>query len=209
MGQAKAKRTLRLRRGAPQFVEVPLGGDSVIRLRPATRFDIEAAGALVARDLAAVALGTDAAARVAAILGAEFDDGVLFASIKAVKETQDDADAPPAAPVDSAKFVAASKVLGDIYVVMACQGGWSDFALVEGDGDAAKVTPLEAPEPWSIALLLRDPVLHDEIFKVINSRVNAEIAEGEGLPVSPAGGAGIPAGAPTAGGSANPAPTAH
>lgn len=208
MGEAQRKRALRLRRGVT-YQEVPLGGDSVIRLRPATRFDLEEAGALVARDFAAIVLGDDAAARVAAVLGPDFDrDGTLFPAIKAAEAAQADAEAEPALPAQNVAYVAASKFLGDIHLVMACQGGWDHFELVECDGDNQTVTPLDRPEPWSIALLLRDPVLHDAMFKVINSRVHAEIAEGEGLPVSPVGGAGIPAGAPTADGSAKPAPSA-
>lgn len=171
---------LLLRKGRPKAQRVPLGaaGTAWIEVRPATRFEMEEAGAQVARRLAGLIAGSEAAVALAGILGDEFDvDGL---------------DQPN-------KLAAASSRLTDIYLTLACQSGWYGVGSEE-TGEA-----LGEPDAASIAQLLNDPVTRQKVMAVINSSVHREVTEGNGLPASPTGGAGNQ---PTAANAARPASAA-
>jgi hypothetical protein len=163
----------------PKRQRVPLGGGAWIEVRPATQFDVDKVQAEVSRVLAGLAAGGEAAELLAGVLGEEFD-------VEALK--------------DRARLEAAAMRLSEIYLVMECQSGWAGIVTEDG-------ALLDAPDPASVALLLSDPVSRKPIMDVINSRIHAERAEGNGLPASPDGGAGAPATAPSAASAASPAPT--
>jgi hypothetical protein len=163
----------------PKRQRVPLGGGAWIEVRPATQFDVEKVQAEVSRALAGIAAGSEAAEHLAGVLGEDFD-------VEALK--------------DRARLVAAATRLSEIYLVMECQSGWG--GLITEDGAS-----LDVPDPASLALLLSDPVSRKPVMDVVNSRIHAERAEGNGSPASPNGGAGAPATAPSAERAASPART--
>jgi hypothetical protein len=169
---------LRMRKGPPVYQEVALTETASIRVRPATQFDCEEASSRTSRDLAGLIEGSETAERVAALLGEEFDVAGLN---------------------DDARNAAAAQKLARVYLVMACNDGWQGVGLDDG-------TLLEKPEPWSVAMLLSDPMICAGVMSVINARVHREDAEGNGLPASPNGGAGILDSAPSAAPLANLAP---
>lgn len=163
----------------PKRQRVPLGGGAWIELRPATQFDVEKVQAEVSRALAGIVAGSEAAERLAGVLGEDFD-------VEALK--------------DRARLVAAATRLSEIYLVMECHSGWAGIVTEDG-------ALLEVPDPASLALLLSDPASRKPIMDVVNARIHVEQAEGNGLPASPDGGAGAPATAPSAAPAASPAPT--
>jgi hypothetical protein len=169
---------LRLGKSKPRRVD--LGGSAWIEARPATQFDLDEVHAEVSRALAGIAAGSGAADFLAGVLGEDFNvDGLK----------------------DRDRLLAASIRLSEIYLVMACQSGWS--GIVTEDGQL-----LEVPEPASVALLLSDPAIRTRVMAVVNSRIHVEQAEGNVLPASPNGGAGVPDTAPPAGPATNPASAA-
>jgi hypothetical protein len=169
---------LALTKGKPEAQRVLLGKDAWIEVRPATQFELEEAHANVSRMLAGIIAGSEAADALSGVLGDDFDvDGLK----------------------NRARLAAASARLADIYLVMACQEGWTGIGAEDG-------TPFAQPEPWSVGLLLNDPMRRAAVMVVVNSSVHREIAEGEGLPASPHGGAGVRATAPNAAPAASPAP---
>jgi hypothetical protein len=162
---------LKLRKGKPPFVPVALGGGATIRVRAATQTDVETASAQAQRDLMGLVAGSEAAGVLAAVLGDDFKVGALQTP---------------------ARTIAAGTRLSEIYLVLACQDGWSGVATEEGD-------PIAAPDAATIALLLADPMRRIAVLKVVNSTVHVEQAEKNASSASPNGAAGIPAGAPIAG----------
>jgi hypothetical protein len=169
---------LRLRKSAPAFIPVSLGGDAHIRVRPATQTDVEYATANAQRDLAGLLAGSEAGPVLAVILGEGF-------TIDALR------------PGGSAAVACAR--LAEIYLTLRCQDGWRGVATEDGE-------PIAAPDAASLALLLADPVSREAVMRVINQRLHTEASEGNAFAASPSGGAAIPDGAPTAEPTAIPAP---
>lgn len=154
-------------------------------VRPATTLEVDEAIARVTRDVAALQDASDAAVALIAVLGGDFTVGDV---------------------ADKEKISALSQRLANMHLVMACQDGWGG---VELEDDAGEIAVLEKPEPWSAALLLRDPVNARRIMAVVNSRVHLETSEGNGLPTSPTGGVGTDeSSAPGAAALGTAAPTA-
>ena len=102
---------------------------------------------------------------------------------------------------DDARIVAAGSRLAEVYLVLACQDGWSGIAAEDG-------TPIAAPDAATVALLLNDPRCRQAVLAVVNSTLHEAQAEKNGSAASPAGGAVIPAGAANAAPAAMPAPPA-
>jgi hypothetical protein len=169
---------LKLKRGMPAFVPVALGGGAVIRVRPATQTDVEAAGAQAQRLLMGFVAGSEAGDVLAEVLGDGFNVGAL-------RETD--------------RIVAAGSRLAEIYLVLACQDGWTGVGTEDGE-------PIPAPDAATLAMLLADPVRRARIVAVVNAGLHEETAEKNASGASPNGGAGTPTGAPTAGGQGSPAP---
>jgi hypothetical protein len=166
--------------GKPKRRQVDLGGGAWIDVRPATQFDLDQVHADMSRSLAGIVAGSEAAEFLAGVLGEDFNvDGLK----------------------DRDRLVAASIRLSEIYLVMACQSGWSGIVTEEGQ-------LLEVPEPASVALLLSDPAIRTRVMAVVNARIHVEQAEGNGLPASPNGEAGAPDTAPPAEPATSPAPAA-
>jgi hypothetical protein len=169
---------LRLRRARPAFVPVQLGAGAVIRVRPATTADVDHTSARAQRDLAGFALGGDAIAILAPVLGDGMDVGAL----------------------KTAEGIAVASIrLTEVYLVERCNDGWSGVADETG-------APIATPDAAAIALLLADPIIRARVLGVINAGVHEEAAEGNAFAASPSGGADIPTGARTAVSAASPAP---
>lgn len=168
-----------LRKSRQEFERVALGGESFIKVRPATQADVDEVDARMKRDVAALIAGSEAAEQLYPIVGDEFDAERLR---------------------DGPFIVAVSYKLSCVYLVLKCQDGWEGIELEDG-------TPLPKPEPWSVAMLLADPTSNDRVMKVVNRRLHMETQEGNGLAASLIGEAAIPAGAPTAARAASPANT--
>jgi len=171
---------LRLRKDKPPFVPVALGSDAVIRVRAATQADVDHAAARAGRDLMGLVGGSEAGAVLAAILGEDFKVGALS---------------------DTARIAAAGERLSEIYLLLACQDGWSGVGNEDGE-------PIEEPDPATLALLLNDPRRRARIAAVMNAEVHEETLEKNGSAASPNGGADTPAGAPPAAAAASPAHSA-
>jgi hypothetical protein len=171
---------LKLRRGKPSHMPVALGGGAVIRVRPATQTDVEAAGAQAQRLLMGFVAGSEAGDVLAEVLGDGFTVGALR---------------------EADRIVAAGSRLAEVYLVLACQDGWTGVGTEDG-------TPIPEPDAATLALLLADPVCRAKIVAVVNAGLHEETAEKNASSASPNGGAGTPTGAPTAGAPGNPAPSA-
>jgi hypothetical protein len=167
-----------LRLGKPKLRRVDLGGSAWIEARPATQFDLDQVHGDVSRALAGIVAGSEAADFLAGVLGEDFN-------VDALK--------------DRDRLLAASIRLSEIYLVMACQSGWS--GIVTEDGQL-----LDVPQPASVALLLSDPAVRTRVMAVVNARIHVEQAEGNVWPASPNGEAGAPDTAPPAGPVTSPAP---
>lgn len=173
-----------LKKGQPEFTPVPLGGGGVIHLRAATAFDVDVALAEAHQVAAGLVAGEDAAERAAAFLGEAFH-GADFTRKPWIE--------------------AAAQRIALIELATLCNNGWRGVAL-ESEGGALVEVP--APTKETLALLLRDVEVSNRFRAVIYSKVNLELAEGNGLPVSPSGGAGTDGNsAGDAGPSAPPVPT--
>lgn len=150
---------LDLTKGRPGAVAVPLGGDALAMIRPATSIEVDRAAAVVRAQLAGLIAAEDAAALVAAALGEDFC-GADF--------------------TDPKWQAAAAQQLALVELAALCIETWTGVAV---DGVAV------APSRETVALLLRDPVTSQRVKVAIETRVHREIAEGEGLPASPSGAA--------------------
>jgi hypothetical protein len=170
---------LKLRKTRPAHVPVKLGGDAIIRVRPAIQADVELAGARAQRVLLGLVQGSEAGMAMATVLGEGFDISAL---------------------ADDAKISAAGVRLASIYLVMVCHDGWSGIA--DEDGNL-----IEKPDEFSVALLLEDSVCYAKVMAVINQAIHEETSEKNVSAASPSGGAGIRAGAETAAAVAIPAPS--
>lgn len=162
---------LKLRKGRPPFVPVALGGGAVIRVRTALQSDIDTASARAQRDLMGFVAGSDAADVLAQVLGDDFDVGALK---------------------DNARVINASMRLAEVYLVLACQDGWSGIGTEDGE-------PIPEPDAATLALLMADPDRRLKILSVVNASLHEETQEKNASDASPNGGAGTPTGAPTAG----------
>ncbi len=167
---------LKLRRGKPAYVPVALGGGALIRVRPATQTDVENASARAQRDLMGLVAGSEAALPLAEILGDDFN-------LSALEDTD--------------RVVAAGSRLAELYIVLACQDGWSGIGTEDG-------VPIDKPDPATLAMLLADPVRHSRIMGVVNSAVHEELEEKNGSAASLNGAAAIQTGVPPAGAPVNP-----
>jgi hypothetical protein len=171
---------LKIRKGKPPFVTVKLGQDAWMRVRAATSTDVDVASAKVQPLVMGMLAGSDALPALGLALGDDFN-------VEALK--------------DPARLGAAVTRLTEVYLLLACQDGWT--GIVDEDG-----TAIEKPCELSVAGLLSDPTLRHRIMAVVNAAVHAEEAEKNGSAASPPGGAGTPTGAPPAAGTATPAPSA-
>lgn len=153
---------LKLRKGRPAAIAVPLGGGAVAMVRPATAFEYDLAAAGARKLLAGLIESRDSAALVVDILGEEFV-GANF--------------------TDSAWLQAAALRVTLLESALLCVASW-DGVVDESD------QPIEKPSREMLALLLRDGVVAKSIRDAIESRVNLETAEGNGLPGSLTGAPG-------------------
>lgn len=170
---------LKLTKGKPAFVPIPLGGGAFIRVRPATQTDVEEAGARTSRDLMGLVASSEAAGVLAGVLGDDFNVDALQ---------------------DPARLTAAGNRLAEIYLVLACQDGWTAVGTEDG-------TEIETPDAASLALLLADPTRRQKIMAVVNTAVHKESVEKKRLAALPHGEAEIPAGVRTAAPPEIPAPS--
>jgi hypothetical protein len=171
---------LKLRKGKPPFVPVPLGGGAIIRVRAATQSDVEYASARATPLLAGLVAGAECAPALAGALGDDFNVDAL---------------------TDEARLRTAAVRLSEIYLVLACQDGWAGV----GNEDGSEAS---APDAATIALLLQDPVCRNKVMQVVNAAVHAEDEEKNASSASPSGGADIPIGALPADATPSPAPGA-
>jgi hypothetical protein len=171
---------LKLRKGPPPYVPVALGGGAVVRVRAATQADVDHAAARAQRDLMGLVAGSEAGAVLAEVLGEDFRVDALR---------------------DTARIAAAGERLSEIYLLLACQDGWSGIGTQDGE-------PIAEPDPATLALLLNDPRRRARIVTVMNAAVHEETLEKNVSAASPNGGADTPTGAPTAAATASPAPSA-
>lgn len=189
---------IRLRRGKPPFLPVPLGNGAFIRLRAATSMEIDAASVEVGQQIAAIALGSAHAARLAELLP-DFDPGALadFAGREVDERRALLRDLGFRTNVD-----VLTRRLLLIALVERCHDGWS--GVHDADGIA-----IPTPSAGTIAALLLDSRIREDCEQAIFARLHLEHAEGNASPASPNGGAGEEQKpAPSAGPAASPAPKA-
>lgn len=140
---------LDLTKGQPSAVPVPLGGDAVAMIRPATSIEVDRAAAVVQAQLAGLIAAEDAAALIAAALGEDFY-GADF--------------------TDPKWQAAAAQQLALVELAALCVENWTGIAV---DGIAVE------PSRETVALLLRDPTTSQRVKMAIETRIHREIAEGE------------------------------
>jgi hypothetical protein len=170
---------LRLRKSKPVAVAVQLGKEAFIKVRPATQLEVDQASAQASNIVMGLVAGGDGADILSAVLGDEF-------KVATLKE--------------ETRIGAVISRLAEVYLVHACQEGWTGVGTEDGE-------PIETPDPANIALLLKDLGLRKKIIDVVNSSVHLETDEKNGSAASPRGGADTRAGAPTADKTANAAPS--
>lgn len=149
---------LMVQSGPPAPIPVPLGGGAIWKLRPATSFELTLATAGAQRVGAGLAVGEDAAATAAALLGEEFRD-CDFTNKDWVTALVD------------------RLILAELALV--CSSGWDGIVDVDG-------RPLEL-DRGSVALVLRDPRIAQLASAAINSVVHIERADEKKLQASPPG----------------------
>jgi len=158
-----------LKKGAPPFVPVRLGDGAFIRLRAATSWEIEDASAHVSAQLAAVMVGAQDAAALAALLP-DFDFGTLAELREAPGEMQ-------SAGVRT-RLTRLTERFVLIRLVDLCNDGWTGVADAEG------VKFPDKPDEGMIALLLADGEMLRRVQEVVFGRLHVEQAEGKGFAVS-------------------------
>lgn len=146
---------IKLRKGTPRHVAVPIGGGGSIMLRPAEYSEVQEAASRVSTRLAGIVVGSAAAAELVPLLGDEFD----------------------VAQLDEAKLAAASDKLVLIDLVMTCQAGWSG---VVGEDESGNDVPVPAPTEGYVALLVRDVATARRLRGYIEAPYNAEVSEKNG-----------------------------
>lgn len=170
---------LKLHKGRPSAVPVILGGGAVAFVRPATAFEIDLALAGTEKLVAGLVEGEESAMLATSLLGEEFQS----------------ADFTTRRWID-----AASQRIALLELANLCTQSWNGIADDAGE-------PISSPTRETLAILLRDNEIAMRFNKAIKSKVHEEIAEGEELPVSQDGGAGIQDGAQPAVPTATPAPS--
>jgi hypothetical protein len=168
-----------LRRERPAAIDVPLGNGAAITVRPATSFEVSVASSRAAQFMTGLMLASDASATSATILGDEF-----------VRADVHD-------PVWQAEI---AKRFSLLELTLVCVDGWRNIRGPDG-------ILIEEPSREALALLLQDVESANRIATVINQRYHQDTSEGNGLPVSPSGGAGTPDGAPDAAAPTSPVPS--
>ena len=173
---------IKLARSArPKAVAVELKGGAVWRLRPASTLDVEMARAEAVRLFAGVLTGSQA-------LGALSE---TFGDLFGLGEGADDA-----------RREAATQLLAEVTLALACSEGWQ--GVFDADG-----APIAEPHAGAVALLLSDPVEAAKVRRVLNAGLHTEHDEKNASAASPNGGAAEAAGpAPTAAPAARLAPLA-
>lgn len=148
-----------LRREGPQPVAVPLGGDAVAMVRPASALQYDLAWASARRRLAGLVESQDAAADVLRALGENF----------------------AGADFTTAEFVeAAAQRLALLELAVTCVESWTGVA------DAERVA-IETPMREWLALLLRDVGIAQRINAAVNAQVHLEAIEKKESGTSPNG----------------------
>ncbi|MGD9924428.1 MAG: hypothetical protein AB7V13_23740 [Pseudorhodoplanes sp.] len=155
---------------------MPLGGGASIRVRPAQQADVDECSARAQRDMMGLVSGSESGALLSSIFGDGF-------SIEALS--------------DPARVSAAAERLAEMHLVMTCNDGWSGIGTEDG-------APLDAPSPEYVLLLMNDPRCRRAVMDVINAVVHGESEEKKESPALRHGGAGDPAIATSAEGSASP-----
>jgi hypothetical protein len=143
---------LEIRKDRPAAAPVLLGSGAVIRIRPATSFEVSQAQASATRLLIGLRAGHDAARTAAAAFGEEFEGA--------------DFDKPE-------WFDAAAQRIAALELVMLCHDGWSGIC----DDAGQEITEVSRE---LVALLLRDPTIAHRIARAIEAPVHEERAEGNG-----------------------------
>jgi hypothetical protein len=163
---------IKLARSAmPEAAAVELKGGAVWRLRPAASLDVEMARAEAIRLFAGVLTGSQALSALAETFGDLFGLGE---------------------GADDARREAATQLLAEVTLALACSEGWQ--GVFDADG-----APIAEPHAGAIALLLSDPVEAAKVRRVLNAGLHAEHDEKNASAASPSGGAAeAPAPVPTA-----------
>jgi hypothetical protein len=153
---------IKLARSAlPQAIAVTLKGGAVWRVRPATALDVEMARAEAMRLFAGVLTGSQALGTLSQTFGNLFGLG---------------------AGADDARREAATQLLAEVTLALACSEGWQ--GVFDADG-----APITEPHPGAVALLMSDPVEAQKVRRVLNAGLHAEHDEKNASAASPNGGA--------------------
>lgn len=171
---------LKLSAAVPPEIPVPLGAGAVLYVRPAEYFEHVEAERRAFVLLLGLIEAQDSAREIEAALGRQFR-GADFT-------------------VESWRITAA-QCLALIELATLCATRW--HGVVDERGET-----IAAPTREWLALLLRDHDVATRVALALRARIHREVAEGEGSPASPPGGAGTTDGARNANGSAKPAPAA-
>lgn len=167
---------LTLRRGLPPFVALPLGNGAAIRLRPATATEVDEAAVRGGEYVAALVLGGQAADTLKA-LTPQFDTGDLAALAADMQSAGADETLRASLGLKS-KVSRLVEWLMLVDLTMKCQGGWTGIHDEETGREIAE------PDVGSLALLLQDQVIRENVAQRIYSSVHAEFAEGNGFAAS-------------------------
>jgi hypothetical protein len=155
---------IKLARSArPEAVAVELKGDAVWRLRPASTLDVEMARAEAVRLFAGVLTGSQALAALSETFGDLFGLGE---------------------GADEARREAATQLLAEVTLALACSEGWQ--GVYDADGE-----PIAEPHAGAVALLMSDPVEAQKVRRVLNAGLHAEHDEKNASAASPHGGAAV------------------
>ena len=158
---------IKLARSArPKSVAVELKGGAVWQLRPASTLDVEMARAEAVRLFAGVLVRSQALSALSESFGDLFGLG----------ESADDA-----------RREAATQLLAEVTLALACSEGWQ--GVFDADG-----APVAEPHAGAVALLLSDPVEAAKVRRVLNAGLHAEHDEKNASAASPNGGAAEAAG---------------
>jgi hypothetical protein len=150
---------LKLRKGRPEPIPVPLGGGAIASVRPATSFEVDLAIAGAGKLLFGLVQSQESASLAAEVLGEEFASADFTS-----KEWLD----------------AAAQRIALLELANLCVESWT--GVVDGDDNV-----IEKPSRQTLALVLRSNEAAMRIRAAIQSSVNVETSEGNALGASPNG----------------------